>query len=443
LPQEQHSIGKRLDVNDRAASSSVVPTFSPLAAGGTLLVPLKAQPDELDAMDARLGAVAAGDRIGQTSSGNAALAPACGEIVGRALVQLLDGSSVPAIRLAVAADAAKASELSPVTSEQANAPLPPHTREDAPQWLTTLANAGIQADRNRSPDLLAQIKRSLDRPVDTVICSILDADPTLPLGAALAANFPREIACGTSILAGIGGAGRAWIVADSRTPQSWLSQLRRILRRQSVRLVLIDNDYPQTDPTLLLYSLLNRRLRPGRLPVEQGVLVLDAAAALAVGRFAFLGERMLGVPLAIRDHLQRQTLFVTSPIGMPLEDILKRLNIPCARAILRGGELLRDLRISRDAVASSSELTVHVCAAEPAINPDPCIRCGWCVEACPTRVHPAALLDAAQREDTIAAERAGVEACIECGICSYVCPSRLPLLGAARLMRERFVETAS
>jgi electron transport complex protein RnfC len=58
------------------------------------------------------------------------------------------------------------------------------------------------------------------------------------------------------------------------------------------------------------------------------------------------------------------------------------------------------------------------------------------MEACPTLLHPASALEAAQRNDAVMARRAGIDACIECGLCSYVCPSRLPLLGSIRSMRS-------
>jgi electron transport complex protein RnfC len=70
------------------------------------------------------------------------------------------------------------------------------------------------------------------------------------------------------------------------------------------------------------------------------------------------------------------------------------------------------------------------------VNPDPCIRCGWCVEACPSSIHPAGLLDASQRRDHAAADRYGISACVECGLCDYVCPSRLPILNGIRMMRK-------
>ena len=89
-----------------------------------------------------------------------------------------------------------------------------------------------------------------------------------------------------------------------------------------------------------------------------------------------------------------------------------------------------------DSVIAGGELTIHVTSPERPVVPEPCIRCAWCFEACPTLIHPAFILDAAQRRDMKMAERAGIGACIECGICAHVCPSRLPLLKAIRELRR-------
>src|SRR5271170_2778736 len=104
--------------------------------------------------------------------------------------------------------------------------------------------------------------------------------------------------------------------------------------------------------------------------------------------------------------------------------------------MVRGGDLLRDLSLRRDAVIAGGELTLHVTAAEIPVIPEPCIRCAWCIEACPTLVHPAAVLDAAQRGDRKMAERAGIVACIECSVCAHVCPSHLTNLAAIREIRN-------
>ena len=94
------------------------------------------------------------------------------------------------------------------------------------------------------------------------------------------------------------------------------------------------------------------------------------------------------------------------------------------------------MRVSPDAVIDGvGELSIDAGPLSPVINPDACIRCGWCVEACPVGIHPAGLLESAQDNDVKAAQWYGLESCIGCGICSYVCPSRLPLLPAIRELR--------
>jgi electron transport complex protein RnfC len=118
-----------------------------------------------------------------------------------------------------------------------------------------------------------------------------------------------------------------------------------------------------------------------------------------------------------------------------VQHVLQELSIQPHQTILRGGDLLRDLRLPPDAVIAGGELTIHVTAPQIPVIPEPCIRCAWCVEACPTQVNPASVLDAAQRRDVKFAERAGIGACIECGVCAHVCPSQLPLLEAIREIR--------
>ena len=145
------------------------------------------------------------------------------------------------------------------------------------------------------------------------------------------------VIAGISLISEICGAGRSWIVVDAQLSPLWMSGLRKIIGRGPSKLIAIANDYPQADPTLLLYSLLDRRLRPGRLPVEQGVVILDAAAAIAVGRHAILDERMSLVPLAVRDHLKKRTHFIIAPVGISLREILRQIDERAAQFKQKSG----------------------------------------------------------------------------------------------------------
>ena len=418
-----------------------IPEFEALPAGHVVWVPCAAAPTSTTQPPRH---VEAGEPLapGVDPKRNS-LAPAAGVIEAVEPVRLFDERSTLAVRLRVDEPARVEPTAAPISDENASKQLESLHRGDLPAWADRLREAGLWTDRRGSPDLIGQLQLAMRRPVDTVMCSLLDADASVCLNAALAARFPRELAAGVEVVSRLTAAHNTWIVADERVPGAWIGQVRRLVRKSSTRLLSIANDYPQADPTLLMYTLLNRRLRPGRLPVEQGALIFDAAAAVAIGRAALREEKMLRVPLVVRDHPTSRTYFIFAAIGMPLGAVLEGLSLSAESAtVFRGGDVLRDLRLSRSCVVSASELILHVSASEPAVNPDPCIRCGWCIEACPTRVQPAVVLEAAQREDLDLAERAGLEACIDCGICSYVCPSKLPLLQGTRVMKRRSAEVA-
>ena len=66
----------------------------------------------------------------------------------------------------------------------------------------------------------------------------------------------------------------------------------------------------------------------------------------------------------------------------------------------------------------------------------PCIRCAWCVEACPMHLNPSTLgLLATKREYGRMADEFHLNDCFECGCCSYVCPSNIPLVQYFRIAK--------
>ena len=66
-----------------------------------------------------------------------------------------------------------------------------------------------------------------------------------------------------------------------------------------------------------------------------------------------------------------------------------------------------------------------------------CIRCGWCVDACPMGIQPNEIgvyVEAGKPEKTIPL---GVTECFECGCCAFVCPAKRPLVQFIRLAKMK------
>jgi electron transport complex protein RnfC len=294
--------------------------------------------------------------------------------------------------------------------------------------------------RHTSPDLAAQLDAAAKSPPDTLLLNLLDGDATLRLNAALAARYPDELLAALDHLEKRLSPKRTWILLDATAPSNWLAPIRAAARLARRRVIPLRNDYPESDPSLLLYTLLKRKLKPGRLPTDVRALLVDAPAALALSRHSrpplpSTPPTPPAVSIAVHHPDWPATRYADVDPGTPLGHALAHLGLRAEDYTLRAGGLLRDQRVTPDYPLGPGELTFHATHPERPANPDPCVRCGWCYEGCPTRVHPAGLLEAAQRRSLPLARHYGLDACIECGICSYVCPSQLPILAGIRALR--------
>jgi len=304
------------------------------------------------------------------------------------------------------------------------------------ECVERLCKGGVWADRWTSPNLLDQLRQALAKPVDIVLCNALDPDPAVPVQQAIAAAHAPELIAAAAALARIVGAKRIWaVVPQDAAPEGWAA-LRSAARQADVRVVPVENHYPRANPTLLLHALAGRGLVPGRLPAEAGVLLLDAAAALAIADVLFRMRPMMTVPVGVYDRAADRSQVVLAPVGTAVSDVLGEVGVSPGCTEWCVGHPLRDLPATADAIVAGTELTIYASPPAAPLNPSPCIRCAWCVEACPVRIQPAGLLEAAQRRSPRLAAKYGLEACIECGICSYVCPSNLPLLQGIRTLRS-------
>jgi H+/Na+-translocating ferredoxin:NAD+ oxidoreductase subunit C len=377
----------------------------------------------------------------RVARGDALITPAEGcDWIPRSPVDGIVAATRQVDRLGVAPANALEIELEAGGAKTPAAAETPSMKSHDLRSVTDLLRSGnVQADRRTSPDLLAQLHTAQQLKPDTILCNLLDPAGESDLMATVMRTSGDAVLSGLAAIAKACGVGRVWLAADTRVAAAAAPALRKFNlsgASPAIKIIDIPNDYPQADPSLLVYAILKRALRPGRNPAEIGVVLLDAPAAATVGRRVSRNEPLLDVTIEVRES-EREACSVRSvPVGTPLRYLLEQLWLKPQRMTLRAGAALRDVRVSPDAIIDGvGELSIEVGPLSPVINPDPCIRCGWCVEACPVRIHPAGILEAAQDSDLRAARWYGMGSCIECGICSYVCPSRLPLLSAIRQMK--------
>ena len=123
--------------------------------------------------------------------------------------------------------------------------------------------------------------------------------------------------------------------------------------------------------------------------------------------------------------------------GTPLADVIEAAGgIPeDTGKIIAGGPMMGRAMQNVAMAANKRTSGILLLPMSEAVRREPqnCMRCGKCVEACPMGLEPYLLAKQAelQRWDDMEHER--IMDCIECGCCLYSCPSYRPLLDYVRM----------
>jgi electron transport complex protein RnfC len=72
-------------------------------------------------------------------------------------------------------------------------------------------------------------------------------------------------------------------------------------------------------------------------------------------------------------------------------------------------------------------------------EPSNCIRCGKCVDICPSGLQPLRISRNSLLRRFEEAEAYNAMDCIECGSCSFICPSKRPLVDAIRVAKQEII----
>ena len=172
------------------------------------------------------------------------------------------------------------------------------------------------------------------------------------------------------------------------------------------------------DERRLAAHLTNHEAPNGAQPSDCGTVVFNVATLFAIYEAVALGRKPRRRLVTVGNDDQWLAL------GTPLVDL------PIAeRGALRTNGPLTGRPAPANAIVEATTFSIGL--ERPAALP--CIRCGWCVPACPESLVPVQLHDAfeADEEDPAALR------CIECGACTAACPSAIDLVNEFRALKNR------
>ncbi|HBQ63643.1 MAG TPA: electron transport complex subunit RsxC [Clostridiales bacterium] len=232
---------------------------------------------------------------------------------------------------------------------------------------------------------------------------------------------------------------QAIIGIEDNKPEA-VHKLRKLIQKDPrITVQILKTRYPQGAEKMLIYSLTGRKVPAGGLPLDVGIVVMNVNSVSFLSSYLSTGIPLITRRVTVDGNIVARPGNAVVPLGTPVGRVFEFCGgfTREPAKIIMGGPMMGTALYSLDmpVMKYTNALLAFDAKAADRGKETSCIRCGRCVEVCPMDLIPAAINQAALREDVDQLLRLGSINCIECGCCSYICPAARNLAHSMRLAK--------
>lgn len=273
---------------------------------------------------------------------------------------------------------------------------------------------------------------------ECVIINAVECEPYITADFRLMMEHADEIIVGLELLMKAAKVDRGYIGIETNKPEAIELLSQKTANDPRIEVVPLKQRYPQGGEKQLVDAVIRRQVpAPPAIPVNVGAVVQNVGTAYAVYEAVMkrkpLFERYTTVT---GKQLTKPGNFLVR-MGTPMKDLLELCGgIPEGdHKLLAGGPMMGKALNTADVPVCKGTNSVTLISNDEAVRkePDPCIRCGKCVNVCPMGLEPYLLATLSAKKMWERVEQEDVTSCIECGSCQFTCPSHRPILDNIRL----------
>ena len=271
--------------------------------------------------------------------------------------------------------------------------------------------------------------------VTTLVINGGECEPYLSCDDRLMRDAAAAIVDGIRIMRHACGARLALVGIEDNKPEAIAAMQAAAAGQADIEVRPVPARYPMGSEKQLIQVLTGKEVPADGRAFDIGILVHNVGTALAVRAAIREGKPLISRLLTVNGNCVADPGNVEVRIGTLAEDVLafagglKGDGLGLARRIVGGPMMGMQIPHWRVPVVKGSSGILALDAAEVASRePDPCIRCGSCVKACPVGLLPLEMSARIRNQAYADAVDIGLKDCIACGCCAYVCPSKIPLV---------------
>ncbi|NLX83776.1 MAG: electron transport complex subunit RsxC [Clostridiales bacterium] len=276
--------------------------------------------------------------------------------------------------------------------------------------------------------------------VDTIILNGAECETFLTADHRLMLEEPDRILKGLRVIMRAMNVFFGVVAIENNKPDAIKTMKEAAQGMEGVRVAVLKTKYPQGGEKQLIDAVTKRQVPSGGLPIDAKVVVFNVGTAAAIADAVIEGKPLIS-------RITTVTGAVNTPcnlrirIGTSFQAAIDAAG-GCAEEpgkIFAGGSMTGLCISSTEVSLTKANNGIVVLNQKDAVKQQatPCIRCGRCIDACPSRLNPQYLNVLNEQADLVGMKKHNVMDCTVCGSCSYRCPAKIELSASFKEAKEK------
>lgn len=271
---------------------------------------------------------------------------------------------------------------------------------------------------------------------EVLVINGVECEPYLTCDHQLMLEHGEEIVIGIQILLRALGIHKAVIGIEVNKPDA-IARMKELTNRVlGITVQPLKMKYPQGGEKQLIDACIGRQVPSGALPIEVGAVVDNVATVYAVYEAVQKNKPLISRVMTVTGKKMVNPGNFLVRFGTPLSDVVALAGgVPEDTGKIIGGGPMMGRAMNSIAMPANKRVSGLLFLPEAEsrrVEPQNCIRCGKCIDACPMGLEPYLLAKLSEHELWDELEAHNVMDCIDCGCCLFTCPSHRPLLDYVR-----------
>ncbi len=279
-----------------------------------------------------------------------------------------------------------------------------------------------------------------DNAIDYVLVNGAECEPYLTSDYRMMLEEPEKIVSGLKVILQLFDHAKGLICIEDNKPEA-IKKLQELVKNEDrMEVKVLETKYPQGAERQLISASTGRKINSSMLPSDVGCVVDNVDTVISIYMAICESTPLIRRIVTVTGDAIKSPQNFNVKTGTNYAELIDAAGgfTTQPEKIVSGGPMMGIalFNINIPVTKTSSAL---LCLTKDEVaeqEPTACIRCGRCVEACPSKVIPQKLLEYAEKFDDESFQKLNGMECCECGSCTFVCPARRRLTQAFKQTRR-------